>query len=67
MVATPLSMAQPGYEEPSPHHALTPVSLTPPRTETSLPDTCTPREARPPVKKTQILVLIQIIYVDLIV
>lgn len=33
----------------------------------SLPDTCTSREAQPLVKKTQTLVLIHIIYVDLTV
>jgi len=67
MVATSLSLAQPGYEEPGPRHTLTLVSLTLPGTGMPLPATCTPREAQPFVKKPQTLFLIQIIYGDLAV
>lgn len=63
----PLSLAQPGYQEPSPCHVLTPASLTPLRTGVPLPAACTPREAQPLQKTFKLLGLIQIIYVDLIV
>lgn len=67
MAATSLSLAQPGYKEHGPHHALTPVSLKSPGTGMPFPATCTRRKAQPFVKKPQALFLIQIIYVDLVV